>query len=178
MNRFKFPEQYKLSSLEACILCAETFSWDEEGFVVCDEQFNRVKVKSPAYVLAHFARNNSVINRKHLIKVILAGEVEEFLCYASDYKDELLKTQKLMNAFYKVGDSIAKSCQRLYDIPRRTYAAWVETLPKIYRPLAFKNYNDILSTKDYTAGWSDNKWDEYLTSFENIVQEVFDDGKN
>ena len=173
MDSFNIPKQYPLTSAEDCINLADTFSWDEEGFVVCDAQFNRVKIKSPAYVMAHFARNNNVITRKHLIKVIIDNEVSEFLCYASDYKEELEKIQGLMKAFCKVGDQIAKSCQRLYDVSRGTYANWVKTLPKIYQDLAFRNYNNIMSTKDYTAGWNENKWDTYLESFEQLKEDLF-----
>ena len=173
MGRFKLPAQYSLSSLSDCLKAAELKSWDDEGFVVCDAQFNRVKIKSPAYVMAHFARNNNVINRKHLINVILTNEVEEFLCYASDYKEELEKVQGLMNSFCKVGDQIAKSCQRLYDVSRGTYANWVKTLPKIYQDLAFRNYNNVMSTKDYAAGWNENKWETYLESFEKLKEELF-----
>ena len=171
MGRFKLPTQYSLSSVADCVKAAELKSWDDEGFVVCDAQFNRVKIKSPAYVIAHYARNNNVINRKHLIKVILDNEMAEFLCYASDYKDELWKVHGLMKSFCKIGDQIAKSCQRLYDIPKKDYANWVQTLPRIYQDLAFRNYNNILSTKDYTAGWNENKWETYLESFEQLVDE-------
>lgn len=177
MGRFKLPKQYPFNTLEHCIKITENFPWDAEGVVACDAQFNRVKIKSPAYVMAHFARNNNVINRKHLINVILTNEVEEFLCYAADYKEELEKVQGLMKAYCKVGDQIAKSCQRLYDIPKKTYAAWVQTLPKIYQDLAFRNYNNVMSTKDYTAGWNENKWETYLESFEQLKEELFD-GKN
>lgn len=170
MGWFKLPAQYSLSSLSDCLKAAELKSWDDEGFVVCDAWSNRVKIKSPAYVMAHYARNNNVINRKHLIKVIRTNEVEEFLCYATDYKEELEKVQNLMKAYCKVGDQIAKSCQRLYDIPKKTYAACVQTLPKIYQDLAFRNYNNIMSTKDYTAGWNENKWDTYLEEFEKLKE--------
>jgi hypothetical protein len=170
MGRFKLPNQYPLKSLDDCIRITENFGWDQEGFVACDVNFNRVKIKSPAYVMAHFARNNNVINRKHLLNVILTNEVEEFLCYATDYKEELEKVQNLMKAYCEVGDQIVKSCQRLYDIPKKTYAAWVQTLPKIYQDLAFRNYNNIMSTKDYTAGWNENKWDTYLEEFEKLKE--------
>lgn len=173
IGRFKLPRQFKLDSLENCIEAAEALGWDEEGFVACDAQFNRVKIKSPAYVMAHFARNNNVINRKHLINVILTNETEEFLCYAADYKEELEKVHGLMKAYCKVGDQIAKSCQRLYDIPKKTYANWVQTLPKIYHDLAFRNYNNIMSTEDYTAGWNENKWDQYLESFEELLKDLY-----
>ena len=174
MGRFKLPAQYSLSSVDDCIKAAELKPWDDEGFVVCDALFNRVKIKSPAYVMAHYARNNNVITRKHLIQIILSGETEEFLCYASDYKEELEKVQHLMNSFYKVGDQIAKSCQRLYNVSRGTYANWVKTLPKIFQDLAFRNYNDIKSTRDYTANWTVNKWEEYLENFEKLKEEYFD----
>ena len=174
MGRFKLPMQFKLDSLESCLEAVETFGWDEEGFVVCDAQFNRVKIKSPAYVMAHYARNNNVINRKHLIKVILMNEVEEFLCYAEDYREELEHVQSLMNSYFKIGTEIAKSCQRLYDIPKKTYAAWVQTLPKVYHDFAFKNYNDIKTPQAYTADWNENKWEVCLDSFEKLKEELFD----
>lgn len=173
MGRFKLPKQYPFNTLEHCIKVTENFPWDAEGVVACDAQFNRVKIKSPAYVLAHFARNNNVINRKHLINVIITNEVEEFLCYAADYKEELEKVQNLMKSFCKVGDQIAKSCQRLYDIPRATFANLVKTLPKIYQDLAFRNYNNVMSTKAYTAGWNENKWDTYLESFEQLMKDLY-----
>jgi hypothetical protein len=173
MGRFRLPAHYSLSSLSDCLKAAELKSWDDEGFVVCDAKFNRVKIKSPAYVLAHYARNNNVINRKHLIKVILDNEMAEFLCYAEDYKDELWKIWGLMQSFLKVGDQIAKSCQRLCDIPKAVYANWVKTLPKIYQDLAFRNYNNVMSTKDYTAGWNENKWEIYLESFEQLKTDLF-----
>lgn len=173
MARFILPLQTSLFSLDDCIAATERMSWDEEGLVVCDAQFNRVKIKSPAYVMAHYARNNNVINRKHLLQVILSGETEEFLCYAEDYREELEKLQNLMKSFCKVGDQIAKSCQRLYDVSRGTYANWVKTLPKIYQDLAFRNYNNIMSTKDYTSGWNENKWETYLESFEKLKEEYF-----
>lgn len=173
MARFILPLQTSLFSLDDCIKATERMSWDEEGLVVCDAQFNRVKIKSPAYVMAHYARNNNVINRKHLLQVILSGETEEFLCYAEDYREELEKLQGLMKAFCKVGDQIAKSCQRLYDVSRGTYAEWVKTLPKIYQDLAFRNYNNILSTKDYTSGWNEHKWETYLESFEQLKTDLF-----
>lgn len=173
MGKFKLPRRFVLNTLDSCIRASEGLDWDREGFVVCDAQFNRVKIKSPAYVMAHYARNNNVINRKHLIKVILDNEMAEFLCYASDYEEELWKIHGLMQSFCKVGDMIAKSCQRLYDVPRGTYANWVKTLPKIYQDLAFRNYNNIMSTKDYTAGWNENKWETYLESFEQLKEDLF-----
>ena len=174
MGRFKLPAQYSLSSLSDCLKAAELKSWDDEGFVVCDAQFNRVKIKSPAYVMAHFARNNNVITRKHLIKIIVDNETAEFLCYAADYKEDLEKVQNLMNAFCKVGNKLAESCQKLRGVSRGTFASFVKTFPKIYQDIMFRNYEHDMTMEEYTTGWHENKWDEYLETFEKIKEEFFD----
>jgi hypothetical protein len=125
--------------------------------------------------MAHYARNNNVITRKHLIKIILTNEVEEFLCYASDYREELKKVQNLMKAFYKVGDQIAKSCQKLRNVSRGTFAVVVKTFPKIYQDIMFRNYEHDMTMEEYTAGWHENKWDEYLETFEKLKEELFNE---
>lgn len=83
-----------MQSLEDIQKAANSLPWDEEGYVVCDANFNRVKIKSPQYVMAHYARNNGVINTERLVQIVLDGEQEEFLVYASDYADELHKIEK------------------------------------------------------------------------------------
>ena len=139
LGKFKRPAHYSLSSLDDCIKAAELKTWDDEGFVVADAQNNRVKIKSPAYVLAHFMRNNNVITRKHIIRVILENEVAEFLCYASDYKDVLEDTQKLMNAYHNIGNKLAEACRTTTTILHKgDYARLVKALPVIWQGLLFR----------------------------------------
>jgi hypothetical protein len=170
---FPRPAQYSLSSLDDCLKAAEMKTWDDEGFVVVDENNNRVKIKSPAYVLAHFMRNNNTITRRHLIRVILENEVAEFMCYAADYKDSLQETQRLMNAYHYIGN-------RLADIYRTTatilhkgdYARMVKTAPAIFHGLLFMNYDRDVTAQEYTAKWSENKWEEYLDAMEKLNKQI------
>ena len=39
MDGFELPKQYPLTSVSDCVKLAETFSWDQEGFVTCDANF-------------------------------------------------------------------------------------------------------------------------------------------
>lgn len=173
VSEFLRPKVFPLRTLEDCINAAEKFSWAEEGFVVADAWFNRVKVKSPAYVMAHYARNNNVINRKHLIKVILTNEVEEFLCYASEYKDELSNVRSLMNAYHNVGNKLVKACRQLIGkLDRGDYARMVKALPAIFHGLLFYNYDRIITAEEYTKDWNENKWDTYIEAIEKLGQEV------
>lgn len=47
----------------------------QEGFVVVDEKFTRVKMKSPKYIALHHALDS--MSRKNMAEVILKGEIEE-----------------------------------------------------------------------------------------------------
>lgn len=174
LGKFKRPAHYSLTSLDDCIKAAELKTWDDEGFVVCDANFNRVKIKSPAYVLAHYTRNNNVINRRHLIKVILSNEVDEFLCYAADYKEELFMTQKLMNAYLRIGNKLAEACRQMTSLERKDYAKLVQALPKIFQGLLFCNYDKVTTAEEYTSGWSEIKWEEYLESVEKLNKEILE----
>lgn len=172
MSKFKRPATFSLTSLEDCIKAAELKTWDDEGFVVADAWFNRVKIKSPAYVLAHFMRNNNVITRKHILRVILENEVEEFLCYAADYKDILEETQKLMNAYHNIGNKLAQACRQMILLERRDYARLVQALPAIYQGLLYMNYDRFVSAQEYTSKWNENKWEEYLVAIERLNEEI------
>ena len=51
------PKEYPLHSLEACVEAVKHLNGGEnvtdEGFVVCDSQYNRVKIKAPEYFELH-----------------------------------------------------------------------------------------------------------------------------
>lgn len=171
LGKFKRPAHYSLTSLDDCIKAAELKTWDDEGFVVADAHNNRVKIKSPAYVLAHFMRNNNVITRKHIIRVILENETAEFLCYAADYKDVLEETQALMNTYINIGNKLAEACRTTVTILHKgDYARLVKTFPTIFQGLLFMNYDRDVTAEEYTANWTENKWEEYLESVEQLQE--------
>jgi hypothetical protein len=71
----------------------------QEGYVVVDANFNRIKCKSPAYVAAHHAIDH--FGPKRAIELILAGETTEVLVYfpeyATQFADILSKFNKLID---------------------------------------------------------------------------------
>ena len=92
---YPIPERYELHTYEDVKNLANTLPWSQEGFVICDSNFNRVKVKSPEYVKAHFIRNNNVVTDEKLIEIILENEIDEFLIYAKDFEERLLYLKEL-----------------------------------------------------------------------------------
>jgi hypothetical protein len=170
MDKFELPRQYPLTSINDCIDLAAAFDWEQEGFVAADATGNRVKIKSPAYVKAHFARNNNVITKKHLINIVINNEIEEFLCYASDYKAQIDDINELITKYYIIADWCVNVCQKAKKLPRNEYAALVKTFPAIFQGLLFRNYDQAVTVREFTANWTENKWEEHLEALEKLKE--------
>jgi hypothetical protein len=87
------PKLYHLNTLNEAIEAAAKMSKDEEGFVVCDAQFNRIKVKSPEYLMAARRHNNGVITKKRLIEIVMTEKVDDFIAYCPQYADRLREVE-------------------------------------------------------------------------------------
>ncbi len=157
-NYFDIPKRYNLHSLEDVQKAAEKLPWDEEGYVVCDANFNRVKIKSPQYVMAHYARNNGVINTERLVRIVLDGEQGEFLIYASDYSDELHEVEKAM---YEIGYKAFDKLKQLFNMrkfeTRGAYASEVKECPNYMKDFLFHCFDSKIFW-DYAKSWSVDKW--------------------
>ena len=156
---FPIPKRYKLNTLTDVLNAANALPWDKEGYVVCDEYFNRVKIKSPQYVMAHYMRNNNVINEERLVQVVLDGEQAEFSIYASDYIDDLIQIETLMK---EIADSAVKQVKTIYGAQyefenRGQYARDVLKTPNYMRDFLFHCFDDRIFW-DYAKSWSAEKW--------------------
>jgi hypothetical protein len=73
----------------ALIRTFEGMSWSEEGYVVVDANFNRVKIKNPAYVAVHHLKGKSA--EHNIITIVKSNEIEEFGATFPERKKELYK---------------------------------------------------------------------------------------
>jgi hypothetical protein len=90
---FDTPRMFPLHSLEECIAAAKELGKDEEGYVVCDKDFNRVKVKSPLYVSLHTLAGNYVLSYERALDIVRSNEVDEVLSYFPEFKDSLMNVK-------------------------------------------------------------------------------------
>ena len=86
---FNTPKVFPLGSIDDCVKAANELDCNNEGFVVCDKNFNRVKIKSPTYVALHHMRNNGVLSYERGIEIVRGNELEEVLTYFPEFKDHL-----------------------------------------------------------------------------------------
>lgn len=67
----------------------ENMVWHDEGYVVVDAKFNRVKIKNPAYVAVHHLKGKTA--EHNIMTIVKTNEIEEFAATFPDRKDELVK---------------------------------------------------------------------------------------
>jgi hypothetical protein len=83
------PKVFNLTSLDGCIAAVGEMSKDEEGVVVSDVNFNRIKVKSPEYLIAAHCANNGKLGLRTAIRLIREDKVDDFLAYAPMHRAKL-----------------------------------------------------------------------------------------
>jgi len=82
-----------------------------EGYVVCDAQYNRVKVKAPQYVaLTHLSIHDAKgMNLKNMLEIVKSNEGGEFLAYFPQFSDLYQVTTR---AYEKFVNSTQNSYQK------------------------------------------------------------------
>jgi hypothetical protein len=77
---------YPLTSWKEVIEASQHLDpMDSEGYIICDANFNRVKVKSPQYVAISHLREG--FSTRRMIEIVLTNEGEEFLAYFPEWVD-------------------------------------------------------------------------------------------
>ena len=72
---------------EELIASFDGMPYTNEGYIVCDENFNRVKIKNPAYVAVHFIKDSTAFWR--VIDIVRSGETDEFVATFPGRKEEI-----------------------------------------------------------------------------------------
>lgn len=92
------PKEYLLTNLKSCLEATEKMGFDEEGFVVVDNNWHRVKIKSPAYVTVHRVRSN--ISLLGIVDLFLNEQLDDFISIFPEYRnyvDEIIDKYKSLN---------------------------------------------------------------------------------
>ncbi len=88
------PREYGFLNIEEACEFADKFdNLSIEGFVVVDELYNRVKLKTKKYIMAHHMRTNSK-SLKSFLSIIVNGEASEFRAYFPKEGEILLFLEK------------------------------------------------------------------------------------
>lgn len=97
------PIRYPASSLNDCIKLVESFGKDMEGLVVSDNQYHRIKVKGPEYLIAAHAANNGVMGLSTALDLIRREAVDDFRAYCDIHDDYL---NDIINTVHKIEEDL------------------------------------------------------------------------
>ena len=175
---WKKVKSFPLKSKEDAIKICETIDpMIQEGFVITDINFNRIKLKSPQYVaISHLGLTpNEIISKglnlekydenlqeKWMIKIILVNECTEFLTYYPQYTQLYNKIKskydKLLNETIELYNSV-KHITNSFD-----YAAKVKAHPLCGVLFSIKSGN-ITSIEEGIRKTDINKLNKIIKSY-------------
>lgn len=136
---FRTPKVFPLGSLEECVSAAKELTLDHEGYVVCDAAFNRVKVKSPLYVSAHYMRSDDgSLSHRRAAELIKENQTDEFLTYFPEFKADFDKMRAALDAYAAGIDSAFNALTALGMPTRKEQAAWIMSNAKEISGCLFK----------------------------------------
>ena len=147
---FNTPKVFPLHSIDECIKAAEQLDCNAEGYVVCDKNFNRVKIKSPTYVALHHMRNNGALSYERGIEIVRRNEIDEVLTYFPEFKEHLLAIQEKYNKLVgslEMAWCAYKTADRMIGFAsRKDSAIWIQKnfeIPGVGFALLDKKYDTV-----------------------------------
>lgn len=108
-------KSYPLGSFESILASfASIDPLSQEGYVVVDGAFNRVKVKHPGYVALHHLKGEGIPTPKRALEVVLAGETTEVLAAFPEFSGLISAVE---NALTDLGARLDLEYERIRHIP-------------------------------------------------------------
>lgn len=109
-------KSYPLGSIEDVLKTLESIPPTEgEGYVVCDANFNRIKVKTPQYVALHHMRDG--MGSRRMLELVRANESEEFLNYFPEFKSMHAQVKE---KYTSLVEQLQAAWDKVKDMPKGT----------------------------------------------------------
>lgn len=167
-DSFLLPKRYGFRTLEECIESAHSLPYSEEGYVVLDKHFNRVKIKSLEYVNVHHLRGEGAMTEKRILDIIRQNETAEYLIYFPEYKELFDEYKRKVDDLYKAYHLMWLSFSQLEFNSRKEIALFLEDAKDVYDMVFIFKMIDgkIKEPCDYFENMSLDKFIDILHRYE------------
>ena len=127
---FDTPRIYPIRSIDECVDAAKVLPEDEEGYVVCDSGFRRIKVKSPRYIQLHYMAGNQTWSAGRVLEILRSNEVSEYVAYFPKFKAAFDVVKAKYDAYVDELKDIQNAIDNLLEVengsmPKKDFAKWV-----------------------------------------------------
>lgn len=124
----RLPLRYDLNDYDTIKKSFENLGSLDEGYVCCNKQtFERVKIKTPAYLAVHHIRDNGIVAPKRVTVLVCENEQDEYLSY---FPEDIQFFQPYMDAYKKLVEDIENN-HFVHSIIReqKKFALTIKDLP-------------------------------------------------
>jgi len=114
-RNLKRPKIYELSSMsyEAVQNIVAKMDATQEGIVLMDEHFNRVKIKGDAYLAIHRMKDGTGgLSMKHLLKCIQNNTIDDIIANFPEYETQITD---VVNLYKEVDQHLQWAAQSVYN---------------------------------------------------------------
>lgn len=139
LDPFHFPRTYPLETLDDCLTFVRDDHFQDEGFVVVDGNFHRIKIKSPRYIHSHLIKSK-VSTDAGLLECVLLNETSEYLTY---FPEDLEKVEDYRAKIKSFENKMKESFMNLNrGTNRKDFALSVkDRIPRELSSIVFKLYD-------------------------------------
>ena len=148
-DKIKTPQSFKCNSIEEVKSFVNNLTIESEnfeGFVLCDNNFNRIKLKSPAYMELFFIKGEGIFSEKKIIKLILEGQDDDVLGYFPEYKEDFDKIRRGLSLLITHFKDLLNKGEKYRSLNKKDFAIWAKEFQ--YNNLLFKAYGANYWEKD------------------------------
>lgn len=96
----------------------------EEGYIVCDADFKRIKVKNPAYVALHHLKGS--LSKADLFEVIFKGEVDEVSALMPNFAQPLSDRSKFFDSAVAAASELINVLHTAPYSSKKEFALWLQ----------------------------------------------------
>lgn len=145
---FEYVRDFPIGSIEECEAAAEELDpIQQEGFVVVDGARNRIKIKSPRYVILHHMKGEATVRRA--IELWQTGEAEELLVHFPEFRPVIAPVHDRLNEIARRAfDEHEEAMCRSRD--RKGYASMATRYP--FSAVMFRMLTDGDASVESAAG--------------------------
>ena len=155
---------FKDKNIQILLDTFENMPYYEEGYVVVDKFFNRIKIKNPKYLAVHRLKGSSAIH--NILDIVKLNEIDEYISIIPERKNELLELKEKYDQLIiklKYNWSKLKKPNNITKEERKKYAQNVfyecnKNNIKLFTGLYFLLLdNKIKSVEEYLIGFDNKK---------------------
>jgi len=165
----KRPKKYSLSNIEEVIKMANELPENEEGYVVVDDKFKRIKIKSPKYLALHKLASNRDFSRRRLIEFIINGIEDDVIANFSEVEPRIKEIKEQINNYvHNLQEEMKILFQKEYNNKKEFASVAIKTSNSAVAFLIYDKRVNILDIKYYIFTLNSKKIEELLDKIKNI----------